>query len=209
MPEHRLESFGEIRVIFSLTRSYMCGRMKIHMDNITADIGDYSRRVETGRRVERKILDGLKHIGLNVLDASPDDDMRLGIDGYLVDTEGKKHSVQIKYRETGDDILLELIKDIAKGIPGRDMRSKAEYYLFVSREGTGKLFEMAPIKNIGDTLLLLFDKEQRTNPLKTLWGAGNKWEMKITTDRAHGQRKLMAYLSPSVFKAINVWEHLI
>ena len=59
------------------------------------------------------------------------------IDGYLTFPTGKELSVQIKTRQSGGDILVEVWKDYERGAEGRDMKSKAAVY--VVRDLSGRL----------------------------------------------------------------------
>lgn len=144
--------------------------------------------------------------GLTINEATPEEDQQDKIDGWMVDKAGDKHSIQIKYRETGDDILFEVVKDLDKSYEGRDMVSKAEFYVIVNRTGYCRLFLTAPIKKWAQKLLAMAMQDLSVKRSKRNWKGIRPWEMKITIDRAHGNRKLMAYFSPTMFEAIGEWQ---
>lgn len=175
--------------------------------NDTAAITDYHQRVAAGKLVEHQIVTELRKQGINLTDPTSHEDMSDKIDGWIVEKDGSRHSVQIKYREGGDDIIFEIIKDIDRNIPGRDMESKAEFYLVVNRVGEGRLFEVKDIKDLAQKLLKYFESIKDTT-LKDEW-YNTGWELKVRRDRAHGNRKLMAFMSPTLFKVVKLWRKLL
>lgn len=173
--------------------------------SIAADIQDYGLRVETGKLVEQKILTALRYAGMKIADPTSEEDTQDKVDGWIIDETGR-HSLQIKYRETGDDILFEVMRDLDRNIPGRDSVSKAEYYLVVDRSGTGRLFLTAPIKELARQMITIAG--ELLNTTKTEWH-GIGWQLRITIDRANGSRKLMAFFNPNKFRCLNEWNNLI
>jgi hypothetical protein len=169
-----------------------------------ANISNYSDRIEAGKRVEHSILNGLRQKGIKIEDPTVQQDKYDKIDGWWVDTKGKKYPVQVKFRQSGDDILFELIKDIDRDIPGRDIISKAILYLVADRSGTTRLFHTQPIKDKAQQVLKMIEKEMETDPQKTEW-SGPGWQAKLQVDRAHGQRKVIAYFRPTSFNALATW----
>jgi hypothetical protein len=174
---------------------------------MNADTTDYQQRVANGKAVEHQIITELRKQGINLIDPTSREDMTDKIDGWMVEQDGSRHSVQIKYREGGDDIIFEIIKDIDRNIPGRDMQSKAEFYLVVNRLGEGRLFEVKDIKALAQKLLNYFESIKDTTT-KDSW-SNTGWEMKVRRDRAHGNRKLMAFMSPLSFKVVKLWRKLL
>ena len=90
---------------------------------------DFHTRVQRGKTVEERIKDVLRANGFQVTDPTSAEDMYQKIDCFL---DGQ--AAQIKYRDSGDDILYELIKPHDLGMslqqnmklnPGRDFRGKA------------------------------------------------------------------------------------
>ena len=87
------------------------------------------------------------------------------------------------------------------------MESKAEFYLVVNRVGEGRLFEVKDIKDLAQKLLKYFESIKDTT-LKDEW-YNTGWELKVRRDRAHGNRKLMAFMSPTLFKVVKLWRKLL
>jgi len=167
-----------------------------------ATITNYADRIAAGKATEKVILDALRKQGVVIEDATPEEDSDDKIDGWIV-KDGIRYALQVKFRETGDDILFEVVKDLEKNIPGRDSVSKAHYYLVVDRAGTARLFLIAPIKKLALQLLTIVQGLWRTG--KTRW-KGIGWELKITIDRANGHTKLMAYFNPGKFDCLGEWQ---
>ncbi len=166
-----------------------------------ATITDYKQRVQEGKVKEKIILDTLRKAGIVIEDATAGEDMDDKIDGWIV-KDGQRYALQVKFRETGDDILFEVVKDLDKNIPGRDSVSKAHYYLVVDRYGTARLFLTAPIKKLAQQMIPIAKGLYHTG--KTDW-KGIGWELKVTHDRAHGNTKLMAYFNPGKFDCLGEW----
>jgi len=183
------------------------------MNNITADITNYNERVQTGKRIELLILNSLRSTGMKIDSASSFEDMRLKIDGWIINSDSTRHSLQIKYRETGDDIIFEILKDWDKRVNGRDSVSNAEFYLVVDRKGCAKLINTSEIKLWALKLRELATSDTLRYPNKVAWVGKThfvvSWEMKITIDRASGNRKLMGYFNPSLFTATKEYRNLI
>jgi hypothetical protein len=174
---------------------------------LTADM-NYGDRVKTGRRVESDIIAALRRQGLKLELPTPDEDKKQKIDAWIVDKHGVKHSLQIKYRESGDDILFEIIKDVEKNIVGRDWEGLAEYYFVLDRNNTGRLYLTAPIKAKATVVKRLVLEDLAVTPEKDSW-EDYGWQAKIRPDRAHGQKKLMGYFSTRLFDAIAEWPRMI
>lgn len=169
-----------------------------------ANISNYEDRISAGKVVEKRIIDAFRQMGYNIEDPTPSEDKEDKIDGWLIDKSQHRIPLQIKFRETGDDILFELVRDLDKGYPGRDLISKAALYLVVDRNGKTRMYLTKPIKEraqkIVDVLVPMIKKDSG----KGLW-TGNGWEIRVQHDRAHGQRKLVAYFSPDLFSPVGEW----
>jgi len=178
---------------------------KFIREALTADIGNYNQRIAAGKVKEKAIVDQLRKYGIKIDDPTAQEDMYDKIDGWIYDKTGAKKSVQIKFRESGDDIIFEIVKDLDQNRPGRDMISKAELYLVVDRSGSGKLISTDAVKKKASELLKVVQSDLQKVPNKTQW-SGVGWEVKITQDRAHGQNKLMGYFNPKMFSIIHNWK---
>jgi len=164
-----------------------------------ANIHNYGDRISAGKETEAKILNALRKMGQQISDPTPEEDKYKKIDGWW-DLKGTKRPVQVKFRETGDDILFELVKDIDRNIDGRDLISEADLYLVVNREFLSK-----PIKEKAKEILAIVEKDRAQSPFKVNWW-GTDWQVKLQIDRAHGQRKLVAYFKPELFNALATWK---
>ena len=177
-----------------------------------ANIGDYDERVRQGKKIEWRILNNLraklKHRDVRLEDPTSSEDVQSKIDAWLGSPKSKRYSVQIKYRETGDDLIFEVVKNTATWTLGRDLRSVAQLYLVVDRGGTARLYWTAPIKVLAKKLMEEAKIDLTTEPSKIEW-SGNGYEMKRTIDRAQGNSKIVAFFDPTRFDAIETWEGLI
>jgi hypothetical protein len=98
---------------------------------------DFDTRLDSGKGVEDWIRNKLREYGFDVQNVSVTTDKKDKIDAIV---NGK--SAQIKFRETGDDILFELIRpwddnktffDQIREKSGRDADGKAEQYVVLNR----------------------------------------------------------------------------
>lgn len=162
----------------------------------------YQDRVSAGKSQEAIIINTLRQNGVNIQDPTENEDKYDKIDGWLIEG-GSKKSVQIKFREGGDDIIFEIVKDVDRHIDGRDLISKADYYLVVDRNGIGRLLLTAPLKDaaqkIKGAIMPVINKGTTSWVTRTC-------DVKITTDKSHGNRKLMAYFKPTAFNVIKTWK---
>ncbi|MHA1948326.1 MAG: hypothetical protein ACW99G_03665 [Candidatus Thorarchaeota archaeon] len=71
----------------------------------------YNKRVRLGKKKESEIMDYLRTQGYDVEEASSFEDINKNIDGYIEGGEfSKKTSMQIKFRETSNDIRYEVVR---------------------------------------------------------------------------------------------------
>lgn len=91
----------------------------------------YHERVSYGKAVEEKILHALRGCGYRIFPSSLHNDIHDKIDGYiLLPDAAQPLPLQVKYRSTGPDILME-VTFLDKGIilfDGRDFKGKAKVY---------------------------------------------------------------------------------
>lgn len=169
-----------------------------------ANVSNYGERISAGKRVEKQILDALCKKGYRIEDPTSSEDMHDKIDGWWLDKQGKRFPIQVKYRETGDDIIFELIQDIQTNNAGRDMKSKAVLYLVADTHLTTRMFLVKPIKEKAQEIIQSVIGDLKKNAYQNDF-RGHGWEAKIRTDRAHGQKKLMAYMNPNLFTPLATW----
>ena len=110
--------------------------------------------------------------------------------------------LQIKYRQTGDDILFEVsFMDHASQTmvwDGRDMIGKSSVYACLSNDGLViwlcHTFQIkAKADALAKQLLTLYLKYNQTSLI------AEKGEIKITQDRESGRRKMLFFAKPSMF----------
>lgn len=131
--------------------------------------------------MEAAIIASMNAAGIIVTPATAQEDQYQKIDGWL---DGQ--SLQIKYRETGDDILFEVYKDWYKDIEGRDLCGKAELYACVNRSGQGVIVRTAQIKDLIKAALPAVKDEG--------YYKANGLDIKLRPDAYHGQLKCVAFI---------------
>lgn len=165
----------------------------------------YAQRVETGKRIERSIIEALRKKGYKIEDPTPHQDMIDKIDGWWIGPQGGRYGVQIKYRQRYDDILYELIKDVDRRILGRDFRSTADVYLVANERGITRMYLLQPIKQKAIELKNLAEKDLAEDPKKDYW-RGPGWDMHLLYDRAEKTKKVIAHFSPWLFDELKSWK---
>lgn len=155
--------------------------------------------------MELQILDSLRAMGHKIEPPSASEDKNAKIDGWWIGAKGGRFPLQLKWRESGDDIIFEIIRDIDHHIDGRDLKSQAYVYIVADTQGQTRMFLTDPIKKKAQELKAVAEKEMAQDPFKTKW-FGDGWEMRMQIDRANGARKLVAYFQPEMFKALGMWK---
>jgi len=173
---------------------------------------NFAARIAKGRALEALIVSNLTPqlatIGCKVLEVTADEDIYKKLDRWIVTAKGTRLSLQIKGRvESGDDLIYEVIKNIDTGEEGRDLKCNADLYLFVDRNGKGWMYKLSTIKTAVKTLLEQVRKDLSENPSQTDWDLP-KVTLNIRHDNYHGNRKLMAYFSPTYFPVISTFSNL-
>jgi hypothetical protein len=153
-----------------------------------------NERVRIGKTKELEILQQMQDQGFPITEATEREDKISKIDGWWLIKPGQPAAgLQIKYRETGDDILFEAILDIENGKEGRDMRGKADYYLSVDRKGSGAIVRTAELKDRIRRCLTNFNLESDNDQDFEDEGVC----LKVRKDPYHGQRKCIAFVKKS------------
>lgn len=159
---------------------------------------DFDQRVQYGKSIEKQIFDSLVKCGLKLRSPSRQEDMYDKIDGWWETPNGTK-PIQIKYRDTGDDILFEVMKDYRLGILGRDMISKAEFYAVLTRAGKIVLVSVSEAKQLIEKMRSQAEYEGFNNRGDYRMGAAI---LRLRPDPRTDQEKLMAYIPVSMLKQI-------
>ncbi len=164
----------------------------------------YQDRVQMGKVVEKEILDVLRKHGMVIEEPTAAEDMQDKIDGWLI-KDGQRIPIQVKFREGGDDIIFEIVKDIDRRTIGRDMASKAELYAVMNTANMIRLFAVAELKKMAVTVRDFILGELGNGSVKTEWGSKTACQVKLTVDKRHGNRKLMAFFNPKMLKSLGEW----
>lgn len=172
-------------------------------------------RVQRGRAVELRILQRLQESGMHLTPPTHAEDAYAKIDAWwhTQDVSGGpivQKGVQIKYRETGDDILFEVYKDWDRSIVGRDLAGTADYYVTVDRRGTGYMVSVKALKDKVHAALASIDQDGWTYPERQHYvdrDAGI--DIKIREDAYHGQQKCMAYIRPRSLPIVRQWRGIL
>lgn len=167
-------------------------------------------RVRHGKTREKQIADALKEqAGLNLQDASDSEDKEQKIDRWLI-SNGKKTAVQIKYRETGDDLLVEVFDkwngwDNQNNKIGRDMIGDARLYAVLRMDKkTVVLVKTNTLKHIVNDMLQAaktigwtVDNGDKNKSLQYS-RAGGRCELRVQRDPRDGRAKMVAYIPANV-----------
>lgn len=167
---------------------------------------DYDQRVDAGKRVENKILDALRDRGIKIEEPTSSQDMYDKIDGWWIGkNNNQRYPVQVKFRQSGNDIIFEVVKDFDRNVPGRDMKSKSVLYLVADKRGQTRLYHTEAIKKKAQEVLKIVQDSLKQDPKQNRWD-GTGWEAKMQYDAYHGNKKLMVYFNPNSFNTLATWD---
>lgn len=152
----------------------------------------FQQRVQFGKNIESKVIEALKReLGWEIEPPSAADDMYGKIDGWLVQA-GHKVGIQVKYRDTGNDILFEVEKNDR---PGRDMKSQADLYACLNKSGNVIRIRLAAeAKRIAQEMF----KRLQVSGSKVV--TTEKGQIRYQTDPENASiEKVVAYINPDAF----------
>lgn len=178
------------------------------MENI--QYKNISIRVKEGKAVEKKIIEGLIREGkLNIEESSSSEDRIKKIDCWI--TYGNtinKIPAQIKYRETGDDLLFEVFY-LFEGWNnplnkyGRDIIGESKEYIVLLRDKeTVLIVPVVYTKLIIDTIIRKAMSEKydfNTNNIYKFNISNANVELRVYRDRNEGRRKMVCFIPPQLF----------
>jgi len=169
-------------------------------------------RVDFGKAIEQKVIEALIEDYGWVIDPSEESqDIFQKIDGWIISGDDRIKSallsettpMQIKYRDTGDDVLMEVVRkwkpDMVNSIEtcctGRDMKGMAKLYAVLNKSGTVIRIRAAnEARSLARNLLQrLVDSKKK---VITLDGS----QIRFTRDPRTKVMKVNAYLNPASFK---------
>ena len=157
-----------------------------------------NQRVQYGKNIEQQIFNNLVKCGLKLRSPSDKEDMYDKIDGWWKTPQGEM-PIQIKYRDSGDDILFEVMKDYKQGVPGRDMIGKAVYYAVLNRSGVIVMVSVAEAKTLIKKARDMAEMKGFDEKGDFYWG---NVSLKLRPDPSTGQTKMMAYIPVSALKRV-------
>lgn len=172
-----------------------------------------SERVSKGRARENQIANALKaQHGLNIVDASHDEDCVQKIDRWLIDKDGVRHALQIKYRETGDDVLFEVFDrflgfDDPANKTGRDVQGQSTLYAVLKTDRkTVCVVHCSVARKVIDQMVACVRERGwtvRNAVSKTFYfhAHGLRLELKRQVDPRTGDPKVIAYIPTAYFEA--------
>lgn len=179
------------------------------------------QRVEFGKNKEAQILHAMKtQHGWSVQEAKTNQDKYQKIDGILISSPDSlpvslPAPIQIKYRDTGNDLLMEVSWSFngdyntptEKLITGRDMKGLAKLYVSLDLSGDLVRVRLADeAKSIAKKLL-----EGLLATRKKFFNIGNH-QIRIVSDPDDGRQKINAFLNPNDFSwkkdypVQNIWQ---
>lgn len=170
-------------------------------------------RVKHGKNREGQIATALvEQCNLNLEDASEREDKTLKIDRWLVEGN-KKTAVQIKYRETGDDLLFEVFDRWEHWFSrenkiGRDMKGNSKLYAVLRQDKkTVVLAHVEQAKKIINDMTNAArvvgwtkDEGPQRKVLKYTKNGG-VCELRVQRDPGDGRTKMVAYIPAAVLQA--------
>jgi hypothetical protein len=162
-------------------------------------------RVKSGKEQEARILQAMiREHGWNINSASASQDKFDKIDGFLLSAPepppiSLPAPIQIKYRDTGDDLLMEVVWEFRNQqvnldqlLTGRDMKGLAKIYLCLNKIGTLARVRLADeAKSFAKKLL-----EGLLLSGKKIYSIG-KSQIRITEDPENRRPKINAYIDPN------------
>lgn len=163
-------------------------------------------RVAYGKSIEALVIQALiDNCGWNITPATPGQDKHQKIDGWVKFGDGAPLALQVKYRDTGDDILLEVVKvwheEENLRQPGRDMVGKAEIYACLNSSGTVIYARLASeAKEKAQKLLDEFLQRMTDSQHPVKSHRNGDGEIKLVNDPSTRQLKINAYLNPQAFQ---------
>lgn len=167
-------------------------------------------RVETGKKVEQAIIAKLNDLGMNLLQPTNTDDMIHKVDAWYINKQGNRVGIQIKYRESGKDLLFEVFDTFfdfknPKNKMGRDMIGLAQEYAVLIENKIIIVQKQKAIDAINDMLdeARCNGWSESNNKSKTLYYETDNCEiqMKLQDDPADGRKKVVAYIPVDFFSS--------
>lgn len=169
---------------------------------------NYANRVRTGKTGEQEIAKALQEVfGLTIEEVSEDQDRFEKIDRIVVSELGNRKTLQIKYRETGEDILVDVFEpffgiDHPRTGKGRDYVSKCD--LYACRVGPLiHLIHGAALRSVIE--IVLAEWKSAGCPCAGTFIGSQGEQIKIRKDHASDRPKLLMFIPVAAIDSRNVW----
>lgn len=168
-----------------------------------------SDRVRKGLQIESQIANSLRKSGLVLEDSTNRQDILQKVDRWIV-KDGVKTPIQIKYRESGEDILFEVFDTFVgwnnpKNKIGRDMEGIAAKYAVLIK-GNITVIPTQTAKELIQEMLM--EARQNGWSKKSMNGAtlyfrhnGYEMQLKLQSDPFDGRQKIVAYIPADYFQS--------
>jgi len=152
------------------------------------------QRLESGWAAEDVVIAVLNRFIGPTVKASRDDDRGNSKLDAVVSVEGEDVKVQIKTRESGDDILVEWYKSYPN-VLGRDRITKAQAYAVMdSARQWVFICDAAAVKKVCEQL----EKEWEAAGMESIYRSPKGHEVKIQSSYDREGEKMMIYLKPKI-----------
>jgi hypothetical protein len=175
-------------------------------NNRLADVKylSYGERVEYGKRIEGQIIEALRAKGYRIDDPTLDEDKYKKIDGYI-HWDRMVQPFQMKYRSTGDDILMEVTfldrGDRRIAFNGRDFVTRAELFASLTRDTkTVRLVSVSELRYYAERMTYEM-MSRRKRSLKKFEG-----ETRILVDKSSRRTKVVFFARPETLRSYRAIE---
>lgn len=150
-----------------------------------------NQRLETGKGYEAKIIQKLNQAGIKISPVTARQDMHDKIDGIWENGPAGAGPIQLKYRDSGYDIGMEVQKG---GKPGRDMVGKSIYYGVVPKDGEFiYIYKTADLKGLVTSALQELESDGGFGGQRE-FRSKDQVELRQTRDPADNTPKIMAFI---------------
>lgn len=161
-----------------------------------------NERVQEGKKIESAIVSNLARLFAasgngTITPAETGDDKYNKVDAYW-DKDGVRQNVQVKFRQTGDDILMELIRPFTgeADFNGRDMKGTADWYTVLSKDGKTIYWCNAhKLKMVMEKVAKEYVALRKTGKAGDSVST-NFLTLKVTNDPADGVMKMVGFIKP-------------
>lgn len=170
-------------------------------------------RVKHGKNREAQIADALiEQCGVKLEDATDVEDKTFKVDRWLVEGT-KRTAVQIKYRETGDDLLFEVFDRFTawhsrENKIGRDMKGNSKLYAVLRQDRKTVVMThvdvakkiISDMQRAAQVIGWTKDEGPQRKVLKYNKNGGT-CELRVQRDPGDGRTKMVAYIPAAVLQA--------